>query len=139
MTEYTIDLSLYPDCRPLIEQATTLIKSGKRLHIQTAGVPFSVRSKLPFKNYQMKIYQLFRDPSYVVGTCLHEAAHAVVMEEDGILNTRFFGPAIQYNRTNKTLFPSGARIEPGEEPDRILNEALIFERTTQLVVGGIAL
>jgi len=87
----------------------------------------------------MKIYQLFRDPSYAVGTCLHEAAHAVVLEEDGVPNNMFFGPAIQYDRVTKTLFPSGARIEPGKERKRIVDAALIFERTTQLVVGGVAL
>src|SRR5260370_37177309 len=131
MPEYAIDLVLYPDFRTLVDQANALIQAGKTPYIETPGVTFSVRSKQPFKNHRMKIYQLFRDASYAVGTCLHEAAHAVVLEEDGVPNNRIFGPAIQYDRVTKNLFPSGARIEPGKERKRIVDAALIFERTTQ--------
>ena len=134
-----IDLNAYPECQPLMELASSFIKAGKTPTLETVGVPFSVRSKQPFKNYRLKIFELFGKPEYAVGICLHEAAHAILMEEAGVLNCRFFGPAIQYDRANRTLFPSGARIEPGKERDRKVDEALIFERTTQLAVGGVAL
>lgn len=137
--ELKVDLSIYPECQPLIELASALIKAGKTPRIETVGVPFAVRSKQPFKSYRLKIFELFRDPPFAFGTCLHEAAHAVLMEEDGIPNCRFFGPGIRYDRATRTLFPYGARIDPGKEPDRTLDEALIFERTTQLTVGGVAL
>src|SRR5450432_2697528 len=132
--KYTINLEVYPECKPLVEQASALIKAGRTPHIEITGVPFSVRSKQPFKNYRMQIIEFFRDSGYAVGTCLHEAAHAVRMEEDGIPNCRFIGPGIRYNRKNRVLFPYGAAIEPGEEPDRTVDSALIFERTTQLAV-----
>jgi hypothetical protein len=140
MSLFTIDEQLYPDCKPFIEQATTLIKAGRQPRIEIVGIPFSVRSKplFKFKTYQARIYELFRDPSYAVGTCLHEGAHGVLMEEDGIPN-KFLGPGIRYNRESKTLFPYGARIEPGKQTGRTATLAVIFEGTTHIAVGGVAM
>jgi hypothetical protein len=60
------------------------------------------------------------------------------MEEDGIPN-KFLGPGIRYNRESKTLFPYGARIEPGKQTGRTATLAVIFEGTTHIAVGGVAM
>ena len=139
MSQYTIDLSLYPDCRRLIEEASRLIKEGKGPTITFGrGVNFAVRSKQPFKKYRLRLLELYSDPSYATGICLHEAAHGLMMEENGERNVRLFGPDISFGK-NGALFPSAAHVECDPQPEVVLTEGLILQTTTLLVVGGVAM
>lgn len=125
-----IDMVAYPECQPLVEQATQLIKAGKipvisqnglaftvRQQLKAAKIPvishndltFAVRQQAAIQEYRTRIYQLHRNPSYVVGNCLHEAAHATLMEDDGVRNIKFSGPGIMLR--NGVLFPYAARID----------------------------
>src|SRR5271168_5397583 len=65
----TIDTAAYSDCKSLLEQATALVDTGKVPIISNPGLSFSYRTKLD---------QLYRNPAYAAGTCLHEAAHAIL-------------------------------------------------------------
>jgi len=139
MSKYTIDLSLFPDCKHLVEEASRLIKEGKRPTITYGrGVKFAVRSKQPFKRYRLKLLELYGDPYYATGTCVHEAAHGLMMEENGEHNVRFFGPDISFGKIG-VLFPSAARVQCDPQPETLLTESLIFQTTTLLAVGGIAM
>lgn len=149
-----IDIVAYPECQPLVEQATQLIRAGKipvisqnglafavRQQLKAAKIPvishndltFAVRQQAAIQEYRTRIYQLHRNPSNVVGNCLHEAAHATLMEDDGVKNIKFSGPGIMLR--NGVLFPYAARIDRDPQLDREVNEALIFEKTTHMVVG----
>ena len=137
--DFFIDTEKYPECKPLVAQAQSLIESGKAPSIQITGVPFSVRDKRPFKQLRMKILERYRNPYYAVGNCIHEGAHAVLNEEEGVPNVRFSGPGIQYDRASRHLFPYGARIDSDPQPDLALDEHLVFRTTTILAAGGVAL
>jgi len=53
----------------------------------------------------------FGDRQYGYRVCLHEAAHAILMEQSGIKNVHFSGPAILFDleRNPRTGFvPAGA-------------------------------
>jgi hypothetical protein len=139
MSKYAIDLSLYPDCRHLVEEAGSLIKKGKRPTITFGrGVNFAVRSKQPFKGYRLQLSGLYSDPCYATGICLHEGAHGLMMEENGERNVRFFGPDISFGN-NGALFPSAARVGCDPRPETVLTEELILQTTILLVVGGVAM
>ncbi len=86
----------------------------------------------------MKLYQLYRNPAYAVGTCLHEGAHAILMTDGRVQNVKFSGPGI-LRKSDGSLFPYGARVDGDPQTDRTIDAAFIFEKTTHMVVGGIAM
>jgi len=133
----TIDTMAYPECRPLLEQATALIDAGKVPLISLTGLSFSDQNQPEFKKYRTRIYQLYRNPSYAVGTCLHESAHGILMEDNGVQNVKFSGPGI-LRKADGSLFPFGARVD-GDQTDRRIDAAFISEKTTHIVVGGVAM
>jgi hypothetical protein len=133
MSKYTIDLSLYPDCRRLVEEASGVIKEGKRPTITFGrGVNFAIRSKQPFKKYRLQIEENYSDPYYAVGVCLHEAAHGVMKEENGETNIKLCGPGIRFDE-NHVLFPYAAYVTS----DPKLYAPL--QVTIMLTVGGVAM
>src|SRR5690348_2693095 len=125
-TKYTIDLNAYPDCKPLVEEAARLIESGKKPIIRIFGVPFKAQTQQKFRTCRETLRQLYKDPSYAVGNCVHEAAHALIMEEDGIPNVRFRGPGILYDKQTMELFPYGARVDNDADPTIPLVEEVIL-------------
>ena len=138
-SKYFINLEKYPDCRHLVEEAGKLIKEGKRPTITFGrGVTFAIRSKQPCKGYRWQILALYGDPYYATGICLHEAAHGLMMEENGEHKVRLCGPNISFGK-NGALFPSAARVECDPPPETVLTEGLILQTTTLLVVGGVAM
>lgn len=137
--ELTVDTTAYPDCEPLIERAAALINAGKKPRVEIRGVPVEIQLKPSFKELKERLKRLYRNPVYGFAQCLHESAHAIVMEEDGIPRTIFGGPGIRYNRQTKTLFPYAAKIDPIGEPDQILDESLIFKRALHAAVGSVAI
>lgn len=137
-SKYAIDLGKYPDCRPLVEDANRLIRTGKRPTITYGrGVTFAVRSKQPYKGYRLQLLTLYGDPCYAVGICLHEAAHGLMMNENGESNVRLCGPDISWR--DGVLFPSAARVECDPRPEVPLTEQLILQTTVLLAVGGVAM
>lgn len=138
-SKYAIDLDRYPNCKPLVEQARRVIKEGQRPTITFGhGVTFTIRSKQPCKGYRLQMLTLYGDPYYAVGTCLHEAAHGLMMEENGERNVRLFGPNISFGE-NGVLFPSAARVECDPRPEAVLTEELILQTTILMAVGGVAM
>lgn len=138
-SKYKIDVEKYPDCRPLIEKASRVIKLGKQPPITFGpGVNFAVRSKRPFKDYRSQLLGLYGDPYYATGICLHEAAHGLIMEENGEHNIRFCPPGI-LRREDGNLFPYGACVKCDPQPNLELTEELIFRKTKQLAAGGVVM
>jgi hypothetical protein len=81
----------------------------------------------------------FGDREYGRRVCLHEAAHAVLMEQDGINNVRFAGPDIIYDVAHNTFAGSSARAIGDDQPNAIVDDAYIFKITSHMVAGGVAL
>src|ERR1700684_1477981 len=50
-----------------------------------------------FKRLYWDMQDRFGDRQYGYRVCLHEAAHAILMEQSGIKNVRFSGPAILFD------------------------------------------
>jgi hypothetical protein len=134
----TIDTLAYPGCSKLLERATALVDAGKIPCISLNGLSFSHQTKPEFKEYRTRIYQLHRNPAYAVGACLHEAGHAVLMEEDGVQNVKFSGPGI-LRKADGSLFPYGARVDGDPQANHKIDSNFIFVKTTHMVVGGIAM
>ncbi len=81
----------------------------------------------------------FGDRNYGRKVCLHEAAHAVLMEQDGIKNVRFAGPDIVYNPFRRDFDGSSARAIGDDQPDAIVDDIYIFKTVQHMVAGGVAL
>lgn len=81
----------------------------------------------------------FGDWGYGYEVCLHEAAHAILMEQDGISNVRFEKPAIVYDQRTDTFHGFGAMVHGDDTPDKKVDEAWILAVTAHTVAGGIAL
>src|SRR6266446_1134527 len=71
--------------------------------------------------------------------CLHEAAHAVLMEQDGLRNVRFYGPTVYYDEGTDSFSAAGAGVRADDMPERQVDAAFVFEMTTQMAAGGVAL
>jgi hypothetical protein len=132
-SKYAIDLEKYPDCIRLVEEASRLIKEGKRPTITFGrGVNFAVRSKQPFKGYRWQLLRLYSDPYYVTGTCLHEAAHGLMKEENAESNIIFCGPGVRFDE-NGVLFPYAAYVTSDPNPLSPL------QATVMQAVGAVAM
>jgi hypothetical protein len=136
--EYTIDLERYPECRSLVNEAIRLIKSGRRPKIAYGpGVTFAIRRKEPCKSLRIRLMVLYGDPNYAVATCIHEAAHAVMMEELGQPNVRISGPDITLDR-NGSLVASGAWMQSDPEGEIEMTEELFLRQTARNATGDVA-
>ncbi|MGB6496338.1 MAG: hypothetical protein WBF09_05030 [Candidatus Acidiferrum sp.] len=133
-----IDTTAYPECRPLLEQAAALVNAGKVAVFSYRGLSVREQENPGIVRYRARVQQLYGNPSYAVGTCLHEAAHAILMNDNGVQNVKFSGPGIQRN-PDGSMFPYGARVDGDPRIGREIDAALIFERTTDMVVGGVAM
>jgi hypothetical protein len=78
------------------------------------------------------------DREYGYRVCLHEAAHAVLMEQDGIKNVRFSGPEITYDPSNDEFSGAYGRAEGDPEPVQVI-ETLMFRKCVHSAAGGVAL
>jgi hypothetical protein len=81
----------------------------------------------------------FGDRNYGREVCLHEAAHAVLMEQDGIKNVRFAGPDIVYNPFRRDFDGSSARAIGDDQPDAVVDDNYIFKIVQHMAAGGVAL
>jgi hypothetical protein len=81
----------------------------------------------------------FADRDYGYRICLHEAAHALLMELDGLKNVRFYGPEIYYNFMIDEFGANGARVHADDQPDAVVDDAYKFMATMHAVAGGVAL
>ena len=81
----------------------------------------------------------FEDRNYGREVCLHEAAHAELMEQDGIQNVRFAGPDIIYDRASDKFIASSARAIGDDQPNATVNDNYIFMIVCHMVAGGVAL
>ena len=138
-TKYTIDLDVYPDCKPLVEDATRLIGAGKKPFIRIFGVPSKVQMQPRFKSLRESLRQHYKDPGFAVGNCVHEAAHALIMEEDSLPNVRFGGPGILYDKRIDELFAYGARVDNDADSKIQLDETVILRRTMHNAIGGVVM
>lgn len=80
----------------------------------------------------------FSNKDYGYKVCLHEAAHAIFMELDGIKNVRFSGPEIYYNFETDTFGATSARVTGDDQPDAIVDDDGTFIKTKHIVAGGVA-
>jgi hypothetical protein len=81
----------------------------------------------------------FGDRSYGREVCLHEAAHAELMEQDGIQNVTFTGPAIIYDPASNGFDPRSAMANGDDQPHVVADDAHIFKVVCHMVAGGVAL
>jgi hypothetical protein len=81
----------------------------------------------------------FGDRDYGRNVCLHEAAHAEIMEQDGIQNVRFAGPDIAYDPRADRFIPSSARAIGDDQPNAVADDNYIFMIVCHMVAGGVAL
>jgi hypothetical protein len=92
-----------------------------------------------FKHLYEKMQNDFANQDFGHRVCLHEAAHAVLMEMDGLKNVKFSGPEIYYSFGTDTFGGAGARVTFDDQPDAVVNDAYKFMMTRHMVAGGIAL
>jgi len=71
--------------------------------------------------------------------CLHEAAHAELMEQDGILNVRFVGPNILYNPYIDQFIASSAQAIGDDQPNAVVTDDYVFMIVCHMVAGGVVL
>ncbi len=81
----------------------------------------------------------FADRSYGRKVSLHEAAHAELMEQDGIQNVRFVGPDIIYDPRGDNFIASSARAIGDDQPNAYVTDDYIFMIVCHMVAGGVAL
>jgi hypothetical protein len=81
----------------------------------------------------------FGDKNYGRQVCLHEAAHAVLMEQDGIKNVKFAGPDISYDPSTNRFIAISARAIGDDMPNAIVNDDFIFMIVCHTAAGGAAL
>jgi hypothetical protein len=81
----------------------------------------------------------FSDEDFGYRVCLHEAAHAVLMEQDGIKNVRFEKPAVFYRPSDGSFPRLGAMVHGDDTPDKAVDEARLLTLATHAAAGGIAL
>jgi hypothetical protein len=92
-----------------------------------------------FLRLYSEMQRSFADRSYGREVCLHEAAHAELMEQDGIQNVRFAGPDIAYNPRADEFIPSSGRAIGDDQPNATVNDDFIFMIVCHMVAGGVAL
>jgi hypothetical protein len=92
-----------------------------------------------FKELYRRMQASFEDKNYGYRVCLHEAAHAVLMELDGIKNVRFTGPEIIYDQTIDRCVGAGGRATGDDQPEVEITDEYIFQRTMHMAAGGVAL
>jgi hypothetical protein len=95
-----------------------------------------------FKRLYRDMQDRFGDRQYGYRVCLHEAAHAILMEQSGIKNVHFSGPAILFDleRNPRTGFvPAGAMASGDDTPMQRINVNWILEVLIHSAAGGIAL
>lgn len=84
-----------------------------------------------------KLQNRFATREYGHKVCLHEAAHAILMEQDGIKNVRFEKPAILYNPVNGKFPVFGPIVHGGPTPGET-DHASILAEGVRAAAGGIA-
>ena len=91
-----------------------------------------------FLKLYWSIQRDFGDRSYGREVYLHEAAHAELMEQDGIQNVRFAGPDIIYDPTSDRFNASSARAIEDDKPHAVVDDDYIFKIVCHMVAGGVA-
>jgi hypothetical protein len=109
------------------------------IKIDISQVPAERQHRSDFKERFRKLQDAFADRQYGYRVCLHEAAHAILMEQEGIANVRFSGPGIKYDYLNDLLSPEGARVTGDDSPLQPLTEAWLLKKAMQMAAGGVAL
>jgi hypothetical protein len=102
-----------------------------------------VRHRLEQDPRFLKLYwsmqREFGTRNYGREVCLHEAGHAVLMEQDGMTNVRFVGPDIVYSPVRNEFVPSSARIIADDQPNAVVDDEYIFKITEHMAAGGMTL
>ncbi len=91
------------------------------------------------KELYQRMQVSFTDRNYGYRVCLHEAAHAVFMELDGIENVRFTGPEIFYDYSIDKCVGATARATGDDHPEVAITDEYIFKRSMHAAAGGVAL
>jgi hypothetical protein len=85
-----------------------------------------------------ELQKQFEDSEFGYGVCLHEAAHAVLMEQDGWRNIQFKRPSIKYDPGNK-MFYAGAGIRGDRPLGAVTNLEFIEQVATHGNAGTVAI
>jgi hypothetical protein len=112
----------------------------EHVKINCAGViRFGKQRDRRFLSLYWDMQDRFGDRNYGHEVCLHEAAHAVLMEHDGIQNVRFAEPDIIYDPTTDEFIATSARVIGDDLPDAIVDDNFIFKIVSHMAAGGVAL
>jgi hypothetical protein len=79
------------------------------------------------------------DRNYGREVCLHEAGHAVLMEQDAMTNVRFAGPDIIYDLVKRDFVGSSARAIADDQPNAVVDDDFVFKITSHMAAGGVTL
>jgi hypothetical protein len=122
------------------KQETFTPKFIKNVEINCDGVTrFGRQQDRRFVILYWDMQDRFGDRDYGRHVCLHEAAHAELMEQDGIHNVRFAGPDIIYDPTTDRFIASSARAIGDDQPNAVVDDAFVFMIVCHMVAGGVAL
>jgi hypothetical protein len=109
------------------------------VRIKVAAVVAHCKEEDPrFVDLYGRMKKDFADEQFVKRVCLHEAAHAELMEQDGIPNIEFVGPDIIYNPYTDRFIATGARVF-ANDPNAVVDDDYILRAATHGAAGGIAL
>jgi hypothetical protein len=90
-----------------------------------------------FVSLYWQMQESFRDRKYGKKVATHEAAHAVLMEQDNIPNVRFAGPDIRFNGVD--FSGTCGRALGDDMPDAVVDDDFILMIASHAAAGGEAL
>ena len=126
--------------KPAVSHAQAAPRFVKHVNINCDGVTrFGKQEDRRFVALYWDMQDRFGDRNYGYEVCLHEAAHAVLMQEDGIQNVRFAGPDIIYDPRTDKFIGSSARATGDDLLNVVVNDAFVFKITSHMAAGGVAL
>src|SRR6266480_224301 len=98
-----------------------------------------LRQNPGFLRLYWEMQNSFGDRKYGYEVSLHEAAHAILMEQDGLQNVRFSGPDVVYDVMTRQFKGSSARTIADDMPNAIVTDDFIFMITVHMVAGRMGL
>jgi hypothetical protein len=102
-------------------------------------IRFGKQEDRRFVGLYWDMQERFGDRDYGHQVCFHEAAHAELMEQDGIQNVRFAGPDIVYDPIRDRFIASSGIAVGDDQPNAVVDDEYIFMITCHFVAGGVAL
>jgi hypothetical protein len=110
------------------------------VRIEISEVPVAEQRQPRFQEVYDEMQTAFADRQFGRRVCLHEAAHSILMEQDGVKNVRFFGPEIIYDRSRENPFQRvDGRVRGDDDESIEVTKAAMFQKCVHSAAGGVAL